>query len=48
MKDEIEKAIKELIKQIHPTMDGGEALRITQAMLNLAHTATVLKENKTW
>lgn len=43
MKDEIEKAIKILVKKaIEDNSDGGEALRYSQAALNLAHTASVM------
>ena len=45
MNEKIEKAIKELADQIKPNMDGNDALKKTQAMLNLAHTAAVLKAN---
>ena len=40
---EIEKAIDILTDCITPTIDSGEAIRYTQAALNLAHTKSVLQ-----
>lgn len=44
MKTEIETAIKLLIGQITGTIKGDDALKLTQAALNLAHTGQVLKQ----
>lgn len=45
MKSEIEKAIKILVaKATEDTRDGGEALRYSQAALNLAHAAQVMSQ----
>lgn len=47
METEIEDAIKELTKRSHAEKTGSnDALKFTQAALNLAHTQTVLKHNK--
>ena len=44
MKTEIENAIELLAKKITEDVDSGDALKLTQAALNLAHTAQVLKQ----
>ena len=44
MNTEIENAIKLLAKKIASDMKADDALKFTQAALNLAHTAQVLKQ----
>ncbi len=46
MKDEIKKAIKVLVESVEKKMDANNALKITQAALNLAHTLQVLETVK--
>jgi hypothetical protein len=46
MKTEIEKAIKLLAEKITDSVKGDDALKFTQAALNLAHTLAMLKELK--
>ena len=43
MNEKIKKAIKELADQIKPDMDSNDALKKTQAVLNLTHSLQVLK-----
>lgn len=43
MKTEIEKAIKLLAEKINKDVTPDEALKFTQAALNLAHTSATLK-----
>ena len=42
MKTEIDKAIKELLKRIDSNVESADALRHTQAALNLAHLKSVI------
>ena len=44
MTPEIENAIKRLIEQITNTTKASDAINLTQAALNLAHTAQVLSQ----
>ena len=46
MNDAIDKSIKTLVESITEKMDSPDALRITQAALNLAHVKAVLSEIK--
>lgn len=43
MKTEIETAVEVLTKKIDNTVKADEALKFTQAALNLAHTSQVLE-----
>lgn len=42
MKDELEKAIKSLVKKSRDSSDGTEAMKFTQAALNLSHVGQIL------
>lgn len=42
MKEDVEKAIKTLVEKSVACGDGNEALKMTQAALNLAHTLATL------
>ena len=44
METEIKNAIKLLAEKITSDVKGDEALKLTQAALNLAHTTAVLKQ----
>lgn len=44
MKTEIDKAIKLLSEKIDRNVEANDALKFTQAALNLAHTLAVLKD----
>lgn len=46
MQIEIKEAIKLLAKKITEDVKSGEALQFTQAALNLAHTAQVIKQEE--
>lgn len=46
MKDEIEKAIKILAERIKNNSTPDEALKFTQAALNLAHTRNVIQQKQ--
>lgn len=46
MKTEIEKAIKYLAVKITGDIKGDEAMKLSQAALNLAHTAQVIKQTE--
>lgn len=47
MKDEIEKAMKALIARASTeVVDAGDALKLTQAALNLAHVQSVIKNTE--
>ena len=46
METEIENAIERLAKKITEDIESSDAQRLTQAALNLAHTAQVLKNTK--
>jgi len=46
MNTEIDTAIKNLTERINNNVDSGDALRYTQAALNLAHAKTVLSDLK--
>ena len=46
MKDDINKAIETLTKLITEQVDSADALRYTQAALNLAHTHVTLEDLK--
>lgn len=46
MKTEIEKAIKLLAEKITGDVKSDDALKLTQAALNLAHTAQVISQAK--
>ena len=46
MNDAIDKAIETLTKKIEGPMDSGDALKFTQAALNLAHVKSVLSTIK--
>lgn len=43
MKTEIETTIKKLVERAKNTTQSDEALRFTQAALNLAHTLSIIK-----
>ena len=45
MKTEIEDAIKTLVKKIDDKVDSADALRYTQATINLAHVQELLMLN---
>lgn len=47
MKTEIETAIKALLGQINASTKAPDAINLTQAALNLAHTAQVLANTTT-
>jgi hypothetical protein len=47
MLTEIEKAIKLLAQKITDKVNSDDALKYTQAALNLAHTEAILKANNT-
>lgn len=42
MTTEIKDAIAVLVAKINPNVDCGEALKLTQAALNLAHTENII------
>lgn len=44
MKDEIKTVIKDLAEKSNETPDSADALRLTQAALNLSHVLQILKE----
>ena len=46
MKTEIDKAIKELAQKITNDVKADEALKFTQAALNLAHVNSVISQTK--
>ena len=46
MNEKIKKAIKVLVESVEKKMDASDALKITQAALNLAHTLQVLETVK--
>lgn len=46
MKNEMENAVKVLLKKITDTVQPDEALKFTQAVLNLAHAANVMNSIK--
>jgi len=46
MKDELEKAIRLLAERITYDVTGDEALKLTQAALNLAHVAATFENMK--
>jgi len=46
MKTEIENAIKAVLVDIKTGVDATDALKLTQAALNLAHTQQVLRQTE--
>jgi hypothetical protein len=46
MNDSIEKAIENLTKKVSSDVKSDDALRYTQAALNIAHTQSVLNQTK--
>jgi len=46
MEQAIEAGIKNLAEKLNSNVDSNEALKFSQAALNLAHARAVLKQNK--
>lgn len=46
MKDHIQKAIENLTEKVTGSVESADAMRYTQAALNLAHLETVVSENE--
>jgi len=47
MKETLEKAIVVLVKQITKIINPDEALKLTQAVFNIAHTITIIETKDT-